>query len=55
MMPLSYSLTLQDYIHNYHPANIPASLGNSLTSYTSQYIKSAQVRNDQWVVMFTSC
>ena len=53
MMP--YSLTLQDYIHNYHPANIPASLGNSLTSYTNQYIRSAEVRNYQWVVMSTSC
>ena len=46
---MPYSLTLQDYIQNYHPHNIPSTLGNSLTSYTNQYIRSAEVRHSNWV------
>ena len=35
---MSYALSLQDYIRAYHPAHVPAT---SLTSYTNQFIKSA--------------
>ena len=47
---MSYSRNLQDHVHHPGRMPLPPSLGNYMTSYTNQYIRSAQVLDNYWVV-----